>query len=307
MWRNLVGVNLTGSWPDLLHSTSNWVEDHRQHFCIQNTPCRTRQIDLLKPLGELALSCGVVLHSQDKKLHSRITTLLEWCWSELTDGNFLAGVIRDHPELIVLSSIYATFYEIGFRCQSVEDEIRFAFSMAGIKAIEFPAWRRLDVLTALSKLNVEHCEDISAVVDRTWLGARPEPWMLSDGAAYSVTHTVFYVTDFGRLPRALSSSYSEYLRRWVPVWLRYYSHTDNLDLLSEFIMVQGCLEQDTMESWCELLSARQSSSGAIPGPKHGGQLLMVGENDAERKVFFEDYHTTLVTMMASAMSIRRIA
>lgn len=296
---------MRSQWSRLLDSTFNWVCEHRNQFHINDVSDRTRQVDLLKPIGELALACGILWRVPSAVPNSTLRQLLDWCWSELSDGELLAEVIRYNPELIVLTSIYATFHEIGFRCSSVENEIRFAISTKGVRALEFPAWRRLDLLTALSRIGMEHGEDIKSVVGRTWLGARPEPWMLSDGAAYSVTHTIFYVTDFGRSPRALPEQYSEYLGRWVPAWLTHYGRVDNLDLFSEFLMVRRCLGQANPERWCDLLLGRQASDGAIPGPQHGGQLLMIGETDNRQRAFFQDYHTTLVTLMAAAMSIPR--
>lgn len=129
----------------------------------------------------------------------------------------------------------------------------------------------------------------------------PEPWAISEASAYSLTHTVFYTTDFGADIAGLPQAHVAYLKRWVPVWQCYYARAVNMDLLAEMIMVGRCLGLEEGESMWRAIADAQCPSGAVPSPLSRDWTESLAADPGKRD-FFTNYHTTLVTIMAVAMA-----
>lgn len=163
-------------------------------------------------------------------------------------------------------------------------------------------FRRLDLLHAVH-LATGH-EAPLAELDRAaahgCLGPRTDVSRVDPGDEYAVTHTVLYVTDFGR-------------RSWPPGLadpavvldvLDLLSHdadaTDNLDLLGEYAWCRACLgaRSGRFHREIERLLEAQRDDGSVPGPVDLGPALERDGVPEEDRPFFTDYHTTLVARFA---------
>ena len=124
---------------------------------------------------------------------------------------------------------------------------------------------------------------------------------LSDSSAYSITHTLFYITDMGRK----HPSYLDYNR--ITLILRsmiiFYACKGNMDILGEclldlaFINADELLNmrQDPLVLACfELIRKAQNNSGYVYSPRHLDDSKMTDED-----VFFENYHTSMVSLGAA--------
>jgi hypothetical protein len=135
----------------------------------------------------------------------------------------------------------------------------------------------------------------------TWVAARPEPWMMTDDIAYAVTHEIFYISDFGRVPERLPPSVRSYVATWLPAWLEIYAAQSNWDLFAEFVMVGASLRQSQPVALC-LLMEQLTPDGHVPGPRDGAANLIRSNDPGPRIRFLRNYHTTLVAMMAFALA-----
>lgn len=288
----------------------HWIESHRIHFRVSPAADDLSLVRKVKPIAELGLACDLLLRagcgsSFGAKFRTLPQELLASCWSELDKGEHLRRLLLTYPDLFSLVTVYPPFRRAGFRNHALEGAIKSLSADPSLRALEFPAWRLLDFAVALRAICVRSPWQPRQEFGRTWLGQTPAPWMLSDSAAYSLTHTVFYMTDFGFNPGGLPSRARAYVSRWVPVWSRYYASVQNLDLLGEMLMVGYCLGVNTLAEPLRKLVDGQREDGAIPGPEAiAVGLGMDRGRRSARERFALDYHTTVVALMTSVLGLR---
>jgi hypothetical protein len=129
---------------------------------------------------------------------------------------------------------------------------------------------------------------------------------LTNAEAYSITHGLFYLSDFGSRPVVgLSQSQREHMEWVVDRILGMYIRAGNWDLVSELLVSCHCLGStgsDTYAlSWRALCGA-QWPCGAVPGPYYKAEKANSLTGAKNREYVFEQcYHTTLVTALAGAL------
>lgn len=285
-----------------------WITSNLDLFQLSHATTDEQRLWLLKPLGELLLTLDVLDRSglQSWASVSKLVSLgVELAWRETGSGQLFLRLLGEYPDWVILSTLYPTLQRFGLPTDALVQQLTRLLSMRGVRAIEYPAWRELDLVYACVKLGVKPLAEPGAVASRTWLAAHPEPWLLSEGAAYSVTHTVFYITDFGAEPNSLSTRSREYLTLWAPSWQQYFDEAVNYDLLGELVMALRCIgvSEDAYPAFPALRLA-QEADGLVPSPPGAGRNLVDERCDARRVRFLRNYHTTLVAIMACAMSLR---
>jgi hypothetical protein len=131
---------------------------------------------------------------------------------------------------------------------------------------------------------------------------------VTDADAYAVTHTLFYLSDFGSKPISeISSSRREDVRWTVEHLLGMYAHSNNWDLVGELLLSCTCLgvgrEASSLYSVCwGALSDAQWPSGVVPGPHYDATRAQGLEGHEQQSYVFEQcYHTTLVAVLAGAI------
>lgn len=131
--------------------------------------------------------------------------------------------------------------------------------------------------------------------------AADDPAPVTIPQAYAVTHSSFYLSDFGRtgpgLPEDARADAVELVRRMLEHCVRH----DWWDLAAELVMTQVCLGTEPLRTpWgvaaVECLARAQRPDGAIPGRSAATRATAAEPAGA----FFEKaYHTTLVTALMS--------
>lgn len=275
----------------------NWLSVHREQFSLANARSDEQLLRLIKPIGELALAASIL---RKRGRHSSwANQTLHYCWGELEQGNVLLRVLAARPDLVVASTLYACFYEVGLSNSRLDILLRHLEGCASCRSIEFPTWRRLDVAHGFAALGYRPFPSNPEV--GTWLYGLPEPWMISEDIAYAVTHEIFYITDFGWQPERLTCQISDYVTAWLPAWSEIWARQNNWDLFAEFAMVAACLGKPS-GAMLDRLATVQDSGGYFPGPGGSAASLIGSQTSAPRACFLANYHTTLVALMAFAMA-----
>lgn len=273
-----------------------WVESRRSEFALPAGETGEGTLRALKPIGELVLIAEKLVRG-DSPHSARGRAWLAWAWEALDGGDLLLDILAARPDLIILSTVYASFDQCGFVNRRLRETIESVHEMDAIRAIEFPYWRRLDVRHAMAGLHRTRLGEDA--MDGSWLSFRPEPWLLNDDAAYAVTHEIFYATDYGGHPAGVAGELGDYLRLWLPVWLRIYQRRRNFDLFAELLMCAGYLGfADIHEAGLPALLAEQMPDGAFPGPAGSAANLITSATPGARAHFLRNYHTTLVGILA---------
>jgi hypothetical protein len=288
---------------DVARSALSWVSANLSAFEVPSTSDDGFLATALKPVGELALTAEVMgrYARPDEGAALEPEALLAFCWEQTRSGELISELICRYPDLFALCTIYPPFYRAGLRNVRLEQCIRSLATLSAIQHLEFPAWRALDIATSLDSVGIPHAWSTRHLWRSTWLSRSPEPWALCEASAYSLTHTTFYLTDFGRTPAGLPRAARQYLRKWLPPWQMYYAHCGNMDLLGELIMVGRSIGTVEDEQLWSVLAQTQRADGAVPSALTTEWAESVAGGDERRVDFLTNYHTTLVTIMAAAM------
>ena len=182
-----------------------------------------------------------------------------------------------------------------------------------MQAVEAPASAHMDFLYSLivGDFSVDEAKlRLDEVYRRSLLAQHPPLLPLAKSDAYAITHTLFFLTDFGRRSlRRFSDEDAGYLERALPRLLDFYLRRQNWDLSAELLI--GMFVTDLWKlpayrnGWNLLLSA-QNTDGSFTGPDleevHGLDPTTLSattsEEDAGWTLFSENYHTTLAVLMA---------
>lgn len=300
------------SYSELFLSSRDWIFHDLSRFRLDRGSNDARVVELLKPLGELTLAASLLSRLPHLSTDRTWNTVLDFSWEQIREGNLLVDVLKERPDLLVMLSLYATFHREGYKNTRLEDQILQLVKNPGYYQTDMLAWRRLDLLVGLRDLNMKNSveSEIMEIFDRTWLSKCHPPWTITDPAAYGLTHTAFYMTNYGVGTSLLPSRVSNYLLENCLPWTRMYLNEGNFDLAAEMIMTRCCiqspLQNDEKSIAIDFLTARMDD-GAFPCPPYGALSLLFGENDPSRRHFLLHYHTVLVTCMAAAMAINREA
>jgi hypothetical protein len=161
---------------------------------------------------------------------------------------------------------------------------------------------RLETRYYADKAGIAHdIEPYRDLIGRSIIVDQPRGFPLTVEEAYTLTHTSFYITDFGQGDAGLAAgprARAETLLRRV---LRYAVAEDQWDLVAELLLAWACLGGDPAGSrsgWAALasLARAQLPDGAIPGRSAATRATSAA---GTAEFFSAAYHTTLVTALMS--------
>ena len=295
----------------------DWIEANRGHFAL---PAQARHADDLFPLKALAelARVGDVMVRQaalDAGPRARAQALLRFAWEQYREGEVFASVLASGPWLVV-GTMYSIFEANGFSHAGTRERLSRLSSGAPVDAGLLPrravepsapapfgddaaavlalglalAWRRMGLAGSWSR---------DRLFPLTRLARRPDQASLSEAEAYSLTHVVFFVTDFGLDPEALDAASRAYLRERCPPWMDDCARRDDLDLYSELATALACIGEPLPDAIERVLGAAQADDGSLPGPALRSRRRLESTTDPARRRFLERYHTTLAAALAS--------
>lgn len=165
-------------------------------------------------------------------------------------------------------------------------------------------YRKLDLKYSLDKAQfVSNLDEVDKIYQETILGKNFNYMYITDYLAYSVTHTLFYMTDMGRFDFFQNRDKNLNILKNL---FFYYSLKNNMDILAEIILcilfLGGEKERDTLNLINDsmyIIQQNQRKEGYILAP--GAQPVKNNEQQ-----FFENYHTTLVAFGGSYEYRRKI-
>lgn len=255
----------------------------------------------LKSLAELGLAMSLVVREAVAGADDAQTarSLLDFAWDQLKHGAVLYRRQLHDPAESVPMEFYAPFARAGYRHRELTALCAHLCSLRAARVRELLPNRQLAAVAAARQLGLSAPVDPAVIVERTWLGGRPEPWMLTPASAYALTHTVFHLTDFGADPGGLPKELQEYLHTWLPVWVEVFTETQPWDLLGELLIVDACLSTPAWypQAWARLAQA-QYPDGMVPNG-----ITRVPSDLS--KAFGNHHHPTLVAVIAGTLTVSR--
>ncbi|MEU7044689.1 hypothetical protein AB0A77_27030 [Streptomyces varsoviensis] len=283
-----------------------WLHANREYGALSSVPRSDvgEEGETYKALAETALAASLVL--RDGAAGTTELTLarelLDFGWRQLGEGTLLYERLLRHPLTTDPMETYAHFVRAGYRHALLDGLLAHNAALRATHACEHIPNRRLAVANASRITGHDHgagAHDWASLTRATWLGALPEPWHIDWLTGYAVTHTVFHLTDWGRLPGGLPADIAGYLRDWLPMWTDIWAETSQWDLMAELMIVGNCLPDPATEAedW-QRLAELQHADGLVPRDDKP-----VDDDPAQR---FEDHqHTTIVAVVAGTIAVNR--
>jgi hypothetical protein len=253
-----------------------------------------------KPLGEAALAASLVLREGVAGAAESRTArqLLDFSWKQMRDGDLLYDRQLRHSLLSDPLETYAHYSRGGHRHADLEELLVHAAAVGSM--MEQMPNRRLAIANARRIVGIDGDDDWAGMARQTWLGMTPPAWAIDWFTAYSLTHTVFHLTDWAAQPDGLPDDLVDYLTMWLPVWVDIWTEVQQWDLVGELLIVGVCLPEPRYEQaeW-QRLAAVQHPDGLMP---RDGEPV---PDDLDRR-FAGHQHTTVVAAVAGTLALSRL-
>jgi hypothetical protein len=291
----------------------SWIKERKQLFNpLYHT--NIRQIKMaIKASAELAMVCALARDNNHRSNPFGYRELMLFLWHEVFQQEALQEYLLDNPNGLPTFGMYASFRRSGFEDESYRSRLKWILSQGYMQAVEAPASAHMDFLYSLivGDLSVDEAKmRLDEMYTRSLLAQHPPLLPLTKSDSYAITHTLFFLTDFGRRSlHRFSDQDAGYFGQALPRLLDFYVRRQNWDLSAELLIgmfvTDLCKLPAYRNGWHLLLSA-QNVDGSFTGPdleevRGPEPATLVGtpsEEEAGWTLFSENYHTTLAVLMA---------
>lgn len=291
-----------------------WLEAHREGFALPaGAPA---ELFRLKAVGELAAIAEVIARRGDVPAAARARALLAYAWRQLREGEALAEFLDQRP-YPVLGTTYSVFERAGWRHEPTRERLARLGQPGALRAPPGGGARDSGE-TVAAQYGTDGVAVLCLGLALAWevLGL-PSPWQrarlfphtklaqatamdeLAVPDAYSLTHAVFFMTDWGGDPAGLPAGARAYLEANAPRWMAAFRAGGNFDVYAELAASLCCAGSPPPAETEEVLRAAQQDDGAVPGPAERVAERTRAIEDPERRRFVSAYHTTLAATLAS--------
>jgi len=201
-----------------------------------------------------------------------------------------------------LSLPYLVLRTTGYRSTFHEQTLRRISDRGFLFSAELVPHRLLDREYFLWKSGLSHGEpDWRGLYANTILALAPDDLHLDCDAAYAITHTLFYLSDWGRRPPPLDGAEAERVTRIVDCLVVHHWRLRHWDLLGELLTNRVAMRARRSQL-VAAASAAFLNAWRPDGSILGAGLDIVGLEQAppgerEAMVFRECYHSTLVGVL----------
>ncbi len=198
---------------------------------------------------------------------------------------------------------YLMMRSSGYRSDYYGETLQFLDRWGFIEAIEFVPFRFLDWQFMYWKSGYEDRNpDWSQLYSQTLLARCKNHLFLDDEATYSITHTLFYLTDFGNYQLFFSQPEVTRIIDTLESLLIHNVRLQNWDITGELLINLSYIGQPSylyLETTKLFLQAWKTDGSVSPNRKIEQMKL----NEEDR--FWNDYHTTLVAILFCAIALRQ--
>ena len=292
------------------HHAFDWLDHNLELFNPLNNAQASPASNLYqaKALGELGLLCMLYYRHAQGQHDPRIERFLRLIHTVWQQAGYKERIIRK-PEHF---QIYAMIYVVLQQCHMLDDTerelIQRVIDQGYATAIETTPMRLLDRRHLLDCGSFHHTlPSYKEIYAGTLLAKTPPPVYLTDVDVYAITHTLFYLTDFGSRPMTMFDEEHLARVRWlVEVLLGIYVRRMHWDLVGELLFNCYCMHwypDVTFDTSWEILIQAQLPDGSVPGPRFSTEHLSQLQDTEKSEYCFEhNYHTTIVTAITAFLT-----
>jgi hypothetical protein len=270
-----------------------WITERLDLF-VPEDPCEPEQI---KETAELSILCGALtewsLDLPPRSLGSIHAHLVNF----LSDPK-LAEWVRKLPSFYSPYIVaYLPLRAVGVRIPTLEAALPKLHGRGYPAALETTPYRELELRYLVWKAGLSRRPPTHGTVHRrSSLYRCRNPIYFSMDEVYSVTHTLFYLTDFVGGDCGLSASEKSRATAVVEALLAHYVRKFDWDMTSELLLNMvglECSRTPLFSAAFQAVSKAWRSDGALPGPAFSS----LAEDATRKQIFQRCYHTTLVGLL----------
>ena len=265
----------------------------------------------VKALGELALLISLYKRKYAVINNNYIKDFIAFVSDTVIRANFIDRMMRRPDLFLAYLGIYESLNECGIQLKGFKDSLQSLIAQKYVIAAERAPFRNMDLCYSLNRAKLNHTlPSLEHLYYRTVLSKDPPVLFLQEIDVYSITHIIFYLSDFGFKTKINLSNRQLMSIRWIiGTLIGLYLFKKNWDILAELLLCCYCLRwfpsplyHDALQN---LLNA-QRADGAIPGPDFIEKDADEMDHDKlKRYVFEKNYHTTLISAIVCFMTIRQ--
>jgi len=254
----------------------------RLEWLNNNIDCfRPRQAGELSEAGIKALSELAIAHAWLEDCRSRASPLANFSSLQKSFELWRAFIIRESEEMsyaqsarrrpaqaFCLLSPYLALRPSGYRSEYHEDTLRLLRCWRYPAVTEMVPYRVLDRDYFLWKFgSLKREPNWRTLYQTTTLACTRRIAYLNRDDAYSITHTLFYLTDFGNRPLPFDDYEKTRIKEIVEALLIHYWRTSYWDLVGELLINLECLKMAKSICYVGSSNAFQRAwleDGAVP-------------------------------------------
>ena len=253
--------------------------------------------DDMKPLCELSLLYAHAVQWDNPDNNLIYAQPLRQFLLDFLSRQEIVHLCRRRPTYYVANFLpYLALRMTGHKIAAFEDALRAVHRSGYPDAREKAPYRIMELRYLNWKAQLQkHPGSWDEIYDSTILRRCTNPSCLVDWEVYSITHTIFYLTSFSGPRIDLSPSQRQWAAELVETLLVNYWKKSNWDLVGELLVnLIGLGHRGTPlfdVSAIAFLNAWRDD-GTMPGPT----FKDLGGPPADKRLFAENYHTTLVAL-----------
>jgi hypothetical protein len=288
----------------------NWIDQNIELFnpLKYEKESNTPGLYQTKALGELGLLCMLYHRCTKGVLEPQVEHFLLFIYDIWQHPEYQERIVR-RPEYF---QIYAMIYVVLQQCKRINDSskeiIQRTLDQGYVTATETTAMRLLDRRHLLDCGKFQHnLPSYEELYKDTLLAKTPPIIYLTDTDVYAITHTLLYLTDFGRCSTIRFDREHLVKVHWIiETLLGVYLRRKHWDLVGELLLTCQCIHwypEIIFETAWETLLKVQLPDGSIPGPRFSVEQL--SPMDSMQKInycFEQNYHTTIVNAITGFLA-----
>jgi len=294
-------------WEEIERKAVMWLVKTLQYF----DPLKSSESERMfarKAILELSLLVAYRVKIIQEELDENYLKILEHVELVASRPSYRELIARDHRALLLYGLTYAALKICGRDDPYFRSIVKQALDSRYPGILERIPYRQLDFLHFLYIADIEHkAPAFEDIFPFTLLAGVPNAIEIEGSDIYAITHTIFYITDFGLRTSTWSTSFDlGGAIELVTLLMSHFRICGNADIVAELIISSICLgvhNSHEIGQSCRFIQSIQNSDGRVPGPsgivdEKSTELA----NDPSYKLWKTSYHTTIVVALAALMA-----
>jgi hypothetical protein len=279
-----------------------WVANNFDLFnpLAHNSPKRAAYV--VKATAELAMLSGLAKTSRQTKRRDVYAKLAQRVWLEIFRQDSVQDFLLTRPAELPALTLYASLCQCGFKDPHYRKRLLAMLRSGYLGSAERVPTNLIEFYHSLRLARIPGGPNVAANYRRSLLGKHPPLYPLTNDDVYTITHALFFTTDFARKrPAYFSNADYRYFRSALPRLTAYYLRRQNWDLTAELLItLRAAALTSTPEfiyGW-RLLVRAQNDDGSFDGPVDESRPTPEPHGEGQWNAFRDNYHTTLAVLLA---------